>query len=119
MLQAQQDVEPALGVIVAVTVIEVERGTAAGVHIPSVAPRKVIRQLEVECRQRQIVPDANLDVGTEAQLVDESVGLDVAAEIKLVRLDGRADPDPGALRPCGRGAGEREQGHYRDDEARV
>jgi hypothetical protein len=79
----------------------------------------VIRQLEVERGQRQIVPDANLDVGTEAQFVDDPVGLNVAAEIKLVRLDGCADPHTGALRPCRRGAGERDQGHDRDDEARV
>ena len=51
--------------------------------------------------QRQVVADADLDVRTEVQPIDERRRFEVSAEIKLIRIDRDAAADAAVLRQRG------------------
>ena len=71
VLDAEQDVESASGVRVRVVVHDVQRGAAAGVDVPRGLHPEVVRELEVEADEREVVTDADLHVGPEPQVFHE------------------------------------------------
>src|SRR5262249_31045138 len=100
-LDPDEEIEPASRVGVVALVIQHERGSAAGVNVPRIRGGEVIGQLEIEAGDGEVVADADLDVRTERDVLDERLGLVMPAEHKLIGIDGHADAWSKRLRSGG------------------
>ena len=58
-----------------------------GVSVPRPPRRERVNKFEIERRERLTVAKPYLDVGSKAQPIHEGRGLNVAAEVHLIRVD--------------------------------
>ena len=62
-----------------------------------------LRELEVECGERDVVPEPDLDIGPEHEPFHQGPGFYVSADVDLVGVDADAGSEPWRnLRRCGR-----------------
>jgi len=52
--------------------------------------RKLPRELEVECGERDVVPEPDLDIGPEHEPFHQRRGFDMSADVDLVGVDADA-----------------------------
>lgn len=100
-LDPEEDIETTSRVIVPIAVDQHESGSTTGVEVPRFRVGERIGELEVEARDGEVVADSELDVRSEADVIDEWLGLEVPADHKLIGIDGRADPYSECLRSNG------------------
>ena len=67
VLESAEEIESGLRIIAGTAdLIHVDRRATAGVETPRTgALRKLPRELEIECGERDVVPEAHLDIGSE------------------------------------------------------
>ena len=117
MFQTEQDVEPAAEIRRVTADRVIQRGARAGIDMPSLARRKHVRKFQVEGHQRHVVADADFNIRTESQAIDERRRLHVPAEIELIRVDRdtgantRARLRVGGIRAERRGQSDHDQTH--------
>src|SRR5262245_11630315 len=84
MLDPDEQIEPALRARVAIEVEQHQSGPAAGVDVPGSRAFEFVGELEVEAGDREVVAEADLDVRSEGDVLDERRGLEMAADHKLI-----------------------------------
>src|SRR5262245_61025581 len=101
MLDADQEIEAALGVIVRIGIDQHKGRSTAGVDVPWFRAREVVGELEVEAGHGEIVAKTELDVRTERDVFGEWLGFDLPADHELIGIHGRPGPDAERLRVNG------------------
>lgn len=98
-LDPDEEIEAASRVTISMAVGPHERRPTAGVDVPWFAAGivEVIRQLEVEGGNGDVVAQTDLDIRSEGDPIDQWLGFVIAAEDKLVRIGGGSDADAKVL----------------------
>src|SRR5215510_10684605 len=93
-----KDVEASLRVGHIVSMKEIKCRASSHKQPPAPCLREVIRELDIERDQREIVADPNFHVWTEAQLIHQWCSFDMPAKVELVRVNRGSCPYPHRLR---------------------
>jgi len=105
-LDPEEEIEATSRVILALGVGPYERRSTTGVDVPRFAGGvgEVIRQLEVEGVNSQVIAQTDLDVRSESDPIDKWLGFVMPADHKLIGIGRGSDADANVLcrdRSCG------------------